>query len=71
MRASAIAILKRQDVDGLNLPAQVLLDGIDVSGVENGHVQVTKITAQTVGPLDLGLFINPDDAAKLDAGDVF
>ncbi len=64
-------ILKRQDVDGLNLPAQILLDGIDLSGVENGHVRVTKITAETVGPLDLGLFINPDDAAKLDAGDVF
>jgi len=64
-------ILKRQDVDGLNLPAQVLLDGIDLNGVENGHVRVTKITAQTVGALDLGLFINPNDAAKLDAGDVF
>jgi hypothetical protein len=64
-------ILKRQDVDGLNLPAQVLLDGIDFSGVENGHVRVTKTTAQTIGPLDLGLFVNPGDAAKLDAGDVF
>lgn len=64
-------ILKRQDVDGLNLPAQVLLDGIDLNGVENGHVKVTKISAQTVGPLDLALFINPDDAARLDAGDVF
>lgn len=64
-------ILKRQNVDGLNLPAQILLDGIDLTGVENGHVRVTKITAQTVGPLDLGLFINPEDAARLDAGDVF
>jgi hypothetical protein len=64
-------ILKRQNVDGLNLPAQVLLDGIDLAGVENGHVKVTKITAQTAGPLDLGLFINPKDSAKLDAGDVF
>lgn len=64
-------ILKRQNVDGLNLPAQILLDGIDLSGAENGHVRVTKITAQTVGPLDLGLFINPEDAARLDAGDVF
>jgi hypothetical protein len=64
-------ILKRQDVDGLNLPAQVLLDGIDLNGVENGHVKVTKITTQTVGPLDLGLFINPEASAKLDAGDVF
>jgi len=64
-------ILKRQDVDGINLPAQVLLDGIDLTGVENGHVRVTKITTQTVGPLDLGLFINPEDAARLDSGDVF
>ena len=64
-------VLKRQNVDGLNLPAQVLLDGIDLSGLENGHVRVTKITAQTIGPLDLGLFINPEDSARLDAGDVF
>jgi len=59
--------LKRQDVDGINLPAQVLLDGIDFNGVENGHVRVTKISALTAGPFDLALFINPDQAAKLEA----
>ena len=64
-------VLKRQNVDGLSLPAHVLLDGIDLNGLENGHVRVTKITAKTVGPLDLGLFINPDEAARMDAGDVF
>jgi hypothetical protein len=63
-------VLTRQNVDGLSLPAQILLDGIDLNGMENGHVRVTKITAKTVGPLDLGLFIHPDEAARLDAGDI-
>ena len=59
--------LKRQDVDGINLAAQVLLDGIDINEVENGHVRVTKLDAETIGPLDLSLFINPDIAAKMDS----
>lgn len=63
--------LKRQDTDGLSLAAQVLLDGIDVNGVENGHVRVTKMSSTTAGPLDLSLFIHPDEKERLDAGDVF
>lgn len=62
--------LKRQDVDGINLPAQVLLDGIDLNGAETGHVRVTKIDATTVGPLDLTLFINPEESERLDAGEI-
>ena len=63
--------LKRQDTDGLSLAAQVLLDGIDLNGAENGHVRVTKMTATTAGPLDLALFVNPDEQERLDSGDVF
>lgn len=59
-------VLKRQDVDGVNLPAQVLMDGIDFNGVENGHVRVTKLEAESIGPLDLSLFISPETADKLD-----
>lgn len=59
--------LKRQEVDGINLAAQVLLDGIDINGAENGHVRVTKLVAETIGPMDLSLFISPDKAAKMEA----
>lgn len=62
--------LTRQDVDGLNLPAQILLDGIDLNGVENGHVRVTKIESTTIGPLDLSIFIHPSEKERLDSGDV-
>lgn len=62
--------LKRQNVGGINLAAQVLLDGIDLNGVENGHVRVTKISAQTVGPLDLALFVSPEASERMDAGEV-
>ena len=62
--------LKRQNVGGVNLAAQVLLDGIDLNGVENGHVRVTKISSQTVGPLDLALFVSPEARERMDAGEV-
>jgi len=64
-------VLKRQNVDGLKLSAQILLDGIDLNGVENNHVRVTKIESTTAGPLDLSIFIHPDEKARMDAGDVF
>jgi hypothetical protein len=58
--------LKWESVDGIDLAAHVLMDGIDLDGMENGHVRVTKISSLTAGPLDLGLFIHPDDESKLD-----
>ncbi len=63
-------ILKRTDVDGLLLPAQVLLDGIDVNGLPTGHVRVTRIDTATVGPYDRSIFIHPDEQARIDAGDI-
>jgi hypothetical protein len=63
-------ILKREVVDGIQLPTQVLLDGIDFNGMENGHVRVTKLAFSTVGPFDPAVFMHPDALAKLDAGDV-
>jgi hypothetical protein len=63
--------LKTRTVDGLVLPTQILLDGTDLNGVENGHVRVTKITPKTVGPLDLTLFVHPDEMKRLDEGDIF
>lgn len=62
--------LKRSNVDGVELPSQVLIDGIDFNGAENGHVRVTKINATTAGPFDLSLFIEPSKAEQLDAGDI-
>jgi hypothetical protein len=63
-------VLQHTEVDGLVLPAQVLLDGIDVNGLPTGHVRVTKIDTQTVGPYDRSIFIHPDEQARIDAGDV-
>ena len=56
-------------MDGITFPAQVLLDGIDLNGIENGHVRVTKLDASTAGPLDLTIFVNPEEMAKLDSGE--
>jgi hypothetical protein len=61
-------ILTRQNVDGLSFPKQVLLEGVDINGVENGHVRITKMDFRTEGPFDLGLFLHPDKARDLDTG---
>jgi hypothetical protein len=63
-------ILKRTEVDGLVLPEQVLLEGIDPAGIENGHVRVTKVDTVTIGPYDRSIFIHPDEQARIDSGDV-
>jgi hypothetical protein len=63
-------VLKRDPVDGLMLPSQVLLDGIDFNGVENGHVRVTKIETTTIGPFDLSIFIHPDELERIEADDI-
>ena len=66
-----IRILTRRDVDGISLPAQILTDGIDANGVENGHVKVTKIEHTSVGPFDPTVFMHPEELKKHDEGDVF
>ncbi|MCU0302695.1 MAG: hypothetical protein MUC56_01375 [Thermoanaerobaculales bacterium] len=63
-------VLGRQDVDGVSLPTQVLLDGIDLEGLPTGHVRVTKLSYLSAGPLDRSLFFNPAEAERLDAGEV-
>lgn len=51
--------LKHADIDGVRLPTQVLLDGIDFDGIENGHVRVTKIALEVRGDQDRALFVPP------------
>ncbi|HSN54761.1 MAG TPA: hypothetical protein VLT32_08810 [Candidatus Sulfomarinibacteraceae bacterium] len=63
-------ILTWKSVDGIDLPGQVLLEGIDFNGAPNGHVRVTKIEYGDGGPFDPALFIDPATLEKLDAGDV-
>ncbi len=63
-------VLTRSDVDGLTLPNNVLLDGIDATGIENGHVRVTKIDTVTAGPYDRSIFIHPDEQARIESGDI-
>jgi len=61
-------MLKHETTDGLVLPVHVLLDGIDMNGVENGHVRVTKLSFTSVGAFDPTVFVRPDLIEQLDAG---
>jgi hypothetical protein len=63
-------ILTREKIGDLSLPGQILLDGLDFNGIENGHVRVTKISYSDAGSFDPTLFIDPATLEKLDAGDV-
>ena len=52
-------ILKYQDVEGAQVPAWFLLDGISVDRRESGHVRVTKIKTLVRGPWEPALFMHP------------
>lgn len=58
--------LKHADIDGVRLPTQVLLDGINFDGIENGHVRVTKVAVSVRGEYDSDLFVAPKAPQKGD-----
>ena len=60
--------LRHATIDGVRLPTQVLLDGIDFDRVENGHVRVTKIKPSIRGPFDPELFVDPRKLEILEGG---
>ena len=60
--------LQHATIQGVRLPTQVLLDGIDFDRVENGHVRVTKITPTVRGPFDAELFVDPRRLELLEGG---
>jgi hypothetical protein len=63
-------VLSRSEVDGLVLPTQVLLDGIDVNGRPTGHVRVTKVDTVTLGPYDRSIFIHPEEKARIESDEI-
>ena len=50
----------------MQLPVQVLLDGIDLNGSPTGHVRVTKMQATVRGPYDPKLFLHPLEVQALE-----
>jgi hypothetical protein len=53
---------------GVQLPAQILLDGIDMYGAPTGHVRVTNLAITVRGGYDPTLFINPDRLQQIEDG---
>jgi hypothetical protein len=53
---------------GAQLPAQVLLDGIDIHGAPTGHVRVTNLGITVQGGYDPTLFIDPDRLQQIEDG---
>lgn len=62
--------LKTTSFEGLSLPEQILLDGIDFNRQPNGHVRVTRVHATVHSEFDPTLFMDPRELDALDEGDV-
>jgi len=60
-------VLKQAPIgSGVQLPVQVLLDGIDLNGSPTGHVRVTKMQVTVRGPYDQKLFLHPLEVQALE-----
>jgi hypothetical protein len=56
-------------VDGVILPTQILMDGIDSNGVPTGHVSVVKITSKPLYEPGIAYFLHPEKLAALEDGE--
>jgi hypothetical protein len=62
-------VLKQTTIgSGVRLPAQVLLDGIDLNGSPTGHVRVTKMQIRVRGPFEPALFLDPTQLKAIEEG---
>ena len=52
----------------VQLPIQVLLDGIDLNGSPTGHVRVTKMRTTIRGPYQPALFVHPTQLDEIERG---
>jgi len=62
-------VLKTQEVNGVTLPSQILMEGIDPKGVATGHNRTVSITASVHGGWDATLFIEPRKLEAIEEGD--
>ena len=54
--------LKTEIIEDAQIPTQILSIGINVNGMESGHVRVTKVKPSVYGPSDPTMFRNPQTA---------
>lgn len=59
---------KLQEVGGVRLPSQVLMEGLDPEGKPTGHNAVIKLGIEQ-SPWDLSLFLSPERLKALEEGD--
>jgi hypothetical protein len=58
--------LTHTDVEGVRLFEQLLVEGLDLNRIENGHVRVVKMKPSVRGPYEPTLFLNPEDLEDLE-----
>jgi len=56
---------KVDTVNGVRLPTQALLEGLDIHGVPNAHVSIVNVKIASV-PWDSALFIDPETLSSMD-----
>ena len=62
-------VLTHHDVQGAQIPEQLLLAAISPNGQESGHVRVTKIKSSVHGSWDPTLFLSPQELDFLEQDD--
>lgn len=58
--------LESTPVEGVPLPSEMLLDGIDFLRRPNGHIRIVKLTPRVRGAYEPALFINPQRLEALE-----
>jgi hypothetical protein len=58
--------VQHRTVDGVQLPTQVLLEGVSPGGQPTGHVRITTIGIERRGAFEPTLFMNPQDLEELE-----
>ncbi len=62
--------LRTTTVKGVTLGSEILLDGIDAHGIENGHTRIVKVKPAIRGAFDATLFVHPDKVAAFEDADI-
>jgi len=61
-------VLRYKKINGVDLPAEILLDGIGANGIENGHTRIIRLETSIRGPFEPALFMHPDKLEALEEG---
>ncbi len=61
-------VLRYKKINDVDLPAEILVDGIDANGIETGHTRIIRLETSIRGPFEPALFMHPTKLEALENG---